>query len=66
MPKKNREVRRALRRAGWVRVRQKGSHETWRSPDGTRQVIVAGKDSADVHTGTLASIRRATGMEDLR
>jgi predicted RNA binding protein YcfA (HicA-like mRNA interferase family) len=63
--KKFREVRRALRDAGWVQVRQAGSHETWRSDDG-RVVTVAGKDSDTVPVGTLSAIRRATGIESLR
>jgi predicted RNA binding protein YcfA (HicA-like mRNA interferase family) len=64
--KKFREVRKALRAEGWVKVRQAGSHETWESPDGDRAVTVAGKDSDTVPVGTLAAIRRATGLKDLR
>jgi predicted RNA binding protein YcfA (HicA-like mRNA interferase family) len=64
--KKFREVRKALRAEGWVKVRQAGSHESWESADGTRVVTVAGKDSDTVPVGTLAAIRRATGLEDLR
>jgi predicted RNA binding protein YcfA (HicA-like mRNA interferase family) len=55
-----------LRRAGWVRIRQTGSHETWESPDSTSRVTVAGKDSDTVPTGTLAAMRRSTGLKDLR
>ena len=66
MPKKYRDVRRRLIAAGWSRVRRAGSHETWRSPDGTRAVTVAGKDSDTVPVGTLAAMRRATGIGDLR
>ena len=66
MAKKFREVRKALRADGWRRVRQTGSHETWESIDGSRAITVAGKDSDTVPTGTLAAIRRATGLKDLR
>ncbi|HYB30110.1 MAG TPA: type II toxin-antitoxin system HicA family toxin [Solirubrobacteraceae bacterium] len=45
MPKKYREVRRTLRRAGWLKIRQAGSHEIWESPDRNTVVTVAGKDS---------------------
>ncbi|MGI8438743.1 MAG: type II toxin-antitoxin system HicA family toxin [Thermoleophilaceae bacterium] len=45
---------------------QSGSHETWQSPDGARIVTVAGKDSDTVPAGTLAAMRRATGLSDLR
>jgi predicted RNA binding protein YcfA (HicA-like mRNA interferase family) len=64
--KKYREVRRALRKAGWAKVRQAGSHETWESADGARAVTVAGRDSDTVPPGTLAAIRRASGLENLR
>jgi predicted RNA binding protein YcfA (HicA-like mRNA interferase family) len=64
--KKFREVRRALRAEGWVKVRQAGSHETWEREDGTQAVTVAGKDSDTVPAGTLAVIRRTTGLEHLR
>ncbi|MEA2356657.1 MAG: HicA toxin of bacterial toxin-antitoxin [Solirubrobacteraceae bacterium] len=63
---KYREVRAALRAAGWSRVRQSGSHETWRSPEGARSVTVAGKDADTVPAGTLSAMRRATGLEQLR
>jgi predicted RNA binding protein YcfA (HicA-like mRNA interferase family) len=64
--KKFREVRRALRDDGWIKVRQAGSHEIWESADRARVVTVAGKDSDTVPVGTLAAIRRATGLRDLR
>jgi len=64
--KKFREVRKALRAEGWIKVRQTGSHETWESVDGMRVVTVAGKDSDTVPVGTLAAIRRTTGLRDLR
>ena len=66
MAKKYREVRRLLKSTGWVKVRQAGSHETWQSPEGARLVTVAGKDSDTVPAGTLAAMRRATGVSDLR
>jgi len=55
-----------LRVAGWTRVRQTGSHETWESSDGTRSVTVAGKDSDTVPAGTLGAMRRTTGLDQLR
>jgi predicted RNA binding protein YcfA (HicA-like mRNA interferase family) len=65
MAKKYREVRKALTTAGWTQVRQAGSHEIWQHPDG-RAVTVAGKNSDTVPSGTLAAIRRTTGLEHLR
>ena len=64
--KKYRQVRKLLKKAGWTRLRQTGSHESWESPDGARSVTVAGKDSDTVPAGTLAAMRRATGLDELR
>ena len=44
-----------LRRHGFVKVGQKGSHQKWRHPDG-RQVIVADHGSKPIPVGTLKSI----------
>jgi predicted RNA binding protein YcfA (HicA-like mRNA interferase family) len=66
MAQKFRDVRRALRAAGWMRVRQTGSHEIWESPERSKVVTIAGKNSDTVPVGTLAAIRRSTGLEDLR
>ncbi|MQA73274.1 MAG: addiction module toxin, HicA family [Solirubrobacterales bacterium] len=68
MAKKYREVRRILRRAGWRRVRTEGSHEVWENRARARTATIpgGGKDSREVPPGTLASIRRATGLEELR
>jgi predicted RNA binding protein YcfA (HicA-like mRNA interferase family) len=66
VPKKFREVRKALRAAGWKKVRQAGSHEVWETENASRAVTIAGKDSDTVPVGTLAAIRRATALRDLR
>jgi predicted RNA binding protein YcfA (HicA-like mRNA interferase family) len=66
MPKKYREVRREFESAGWQIVRHRGSHEVWAHPDRQERIVVAGKASATVPAGTLGSIRRASGLEDLR
>ena len=66
MPKKYKEVRAALIDAGWTVVRQRGSHEVWARPDYDARIVVAGKDSDTVPVGTLGSIRRASGLEQLR
>jgi predicted RNA binding protein YcfA (HicA-like mRNA interferase family) len=49
--KKYREVRQALRDAGWIVVRQRGSHEVWARWGTDDRVVVAGKDSATVPVG---------------
>ncbi len=66
MPKKYREVREALREAGWEVLRQRGSHEVWGRPGDPVRIVVAGKGSQTVPVGTLSSIRKASGLEHLR
>lgn len=66
MAKKYREIRRALLAAGWSVARQSGSHEVWAHPDHQQRIVVAGKDSDTVPVGTLGSIRRASGLDELR
>jgi predicted RNase H-like HicB family nuclease/predicted RNA binding protein YcfA (HicA-like mRNA interferase family) len=46
---------------GWRLDRQSGSHRQFRHPDHPGTVTVAGKLSADIPRGTLASIWRQTG-----
>jgi predicted RNA binding protein YcfA (HicA-like mRNA interferase family) len=64
--KKYREVRRALLQAGWIVIRQRGSHEVWAHPASRERIVVAGKGSDTVPVGTLATIRRTSGLEHLR
>ncbi|MGD0980373.1 MAG: type II toxin-antitoxin system HicA family toxin [Solirubrobacteraceae bacterium] len=59
-------MRKALSEAGWRVVRQTGSHEVWAHDDHDARIVVAGKNSDTVPVGTLGSIRRATGLENLR
>ena len=65
MAKKYREVRKALQDAGWSVVRTTGSHEQWFHPDG-RRTTIAGQNNDDLPSGTLAKIRRQTGLKELR
>ena len=65
--KKYRDVYTLLRQAGWFRLRQAGSHEVWMHPAGGRVVVPGGgRANREVPAGTLASIRKSTGIEDLR
>jgi predicted RNA binding protein YcfA (HicA-like mRNA interferase family) len=66
MPKKYKDVRKALTEAGWRVVRQSGSHEVWAHVDHEARIVVAGKDRDSVPVGTLGSIRRVSGLENLR
>lgn len=63
---KVREVIGVLERNGWVLVRQRGSHRHFRHPDVPFVVTVAGRSSTTVPPGILGSIRRTSGLEDLR
>jgi predicted RNA binding protein YcfA (HicA-like mRNA interferase family) len=66
MPMKVREVIEVLERNGWVMVRQRGSHRWFRHPDHIDGVTVPGKRSKVVPVGTLGSIRRKSGLEEIR
>jgi predicted RNA binding protein YcfA (HicA-like mRNA interferase family) len=66
MPMKVREVVAVLERNGWVLVRQRGSHRNYRRPDSPVVVTVAGKRSETIRPGTLAHIRRTSGLEEIR
>jgi predicted RNA binding protein YcfA (HicA-like mRNA interferase family) len=61
-----RDVVAALERAGWQQIRQKGSHRQFSHPLRAGTITVPGKPSDTLKPGTLASIRRASGLEELR
>ncbi len=47
MPKKLRELKALLQRAGFVRRSGKGSHTVWDHPTVPNIVVLSGKDGAD-------------------
>jgi predicted RNA binding protein YcfA (HicA-like mRNA interferase family) len=47
MPKKVRELKALLMKAGFIWRSAKGSHTVWEHPTGTGRVTLAGKDGAD-------------------
>jgi len=55
------DVIRVLRRNGFMKVGQKGSHQKWRHPDGL-QVIVPDHGSKQIPIGTLKSIIEGSGL----
>lgn len=57
------QVARALRRAGFVRLRQVGSHATFQHPDTGRRTIVK-MGSKDLKTGTLQGILSQAGITE--
>ncbi len=66
MPKTVREVERILRQHGWALARTVGSHRQFVHPDNPNVVTVPGTPGKQVATGTLSSIRRASGINELR
>lgn len=63
MPTRVRDLIKQLEADGWVQVRQRGSHRQFRHPTKTGTVTVAGKESADVPTGTLNSVLKHAGLK---
>lgn len=60
MPASGNDVLNTLYRAGWKKLRQKGSHVRVESPTGVRVTVPAG--TKDLKRGTLKAIEEATGM----
>ncbi|MDI6748706.1 MAG: type II toxin-antitoxin system HicA family toxin [Pseudomonadota bacterium] len=60
MPWSAREILRRLLRAGFVEVRQTGSHKILRHPDGRMTYIAM--HPGDVPTGTFRSILKQAGL----
>lgn len=59
MPRKLRQLRADLRRAGWVVARQRGSHETWRHPLVPTPITMAGHDGDDADRYQERDVRDA-------
>lgn len=55
---------RELRRRGWRAVRTRGSHQTWRSPEGRTLVLTVHHLSRPAGSEVLAAFRRAMREED--
>lgn len=63
---KVRDVIKLLEAEGWHQERQRGSHRIFRHLTKAGSVTVAGKPSTDLPPGTLASIRRQAGLDQLQ
>jgi predicted RNA binding protein YcfA (HicA-like mRNA interferase family) len=66
MSMKVRDVIRRLEQDGWQLVATKGDHRHFRHPHKPGKVTVAGRRNVEVPVGTLASIRKQSGLEDFR
>jgi predicted RNA binding protein YcfA (HicA-like mRNA interferase family) len=62
MPATVKDVLRALRDAGWEVVSIRGDHRKLRHIETGRTTVVAGNLSDTIAPGTLAAIRRQTGL----
>ena len=62
MPRKVREMIKAVEGDGWEQVGQVGSHRQYGHPIKPGRVTIAGKPSADVHPRTERSILRQAGL----
>ncbi len=58
-----REVLRALKAAGWLEVRSKGSHLQLKHPSKPGLVTLPMHGARDIKPGTLASIERQAGLK---
>jgi predicted RNA binding protein YcfA (HicA-like mRNA interferase family) len=66
MAKKVHEAIAILEAHGWRQAPQRGSHRQFRHPLHPTVVTVTGKPSGTMTVGQLASIRRKSGIEELR
>jgi len=59
---KSRDIIKTLKKAGWVEVRQSGSHKQFRHPDRKGTVTVP-HPSSDMAMGTIKSIEKQSGVK---
>ena len=59
---RSRVIIRKLEKAGWVEVRQSGSHKQFRHPDRKGTVTVPHPDS-NMAVGTIKSIEKQSGVK---
>lgn len=62
---KVREILRRLRGDGWFPVKSKGGHRQFKHPSKPGRVTVAGKLSHTIAPGTLASMFKQAGWDDI-
>jgi predicted RNA binding protein YcfA (HicA-like mRNA interferase family) len=61
----SREVLRALQKAGWKLVRTRGSHQHFKHPGKPGLLVTVPHPKRDLPTGTLKSICKHAGLQDL-
>jgi predicted RNA binding protein YcfA (HicA-like mRNA interferase family) len=63
---KVRNVIRHLEAGGWRLVATAGSHRQFKHPTRMGRVTISGHPGDDMPKGTLASIRRQSGLKEIR
>jgi predicted RNA binding protein YcfA (HicA-like mRNA interferase family) len=58
----SRDVVQILQGHGFLLKSQKGSHQKWVNPESGKVVIIPCHKGATIKSGTLASIRRGSGL----
>lgn len=66
VPKTVRQIEKILRANDWTLARTVGSHRQYVHPENPNVITVPGAPGKEVATGTLSSIRRASGIKELR
>jgi predicted RNA binding protein YcfA (HicA-like mRNA interferase family) len=60
---KSSELLRLIKRAGWVEVRQTGSHITLRHPDHEEPLIFPNHGSKEVRKGLAEKLKKQAGLK---
>ena len=63
---KVKQVIKILEANGWELMRINGSHRQYKHDHNPNVVTVSGKPNIDVPVGTLANVRRDSGVKELR
>jgi predicted RNA binding protein YcfA (HicA-like mRNA interferase family) len=61
-PKKIRELKAALRKAGFTNKPAKGNHKKWKHELLSQKIIIAGKDGSDAKPYLEAQVYKALAM----
>jgi predicted RNA binding protein YcfA (HicA-like mRNA interferase family) len=59
MPKKLRELKQILRKAGFIELAGKGSHTNWIHPNYAGKITISGQDGADAKRYQERDVNRA-------
>lgn len=59
---KSADIIKELKRAGWIEVRQKGSHKQFRHP-GRKGTVTVPHPKSDMGIGTIKSIEAQSGVK---